>query len=171
MCADVPAVRIFLVCCALAFPCTASSQHNIQVSAVKFAKKIVDREPVGEISLPFDWDGRSPLHVWFELIGTKQTLAYLERHGSLPLRAVWRIGIRNAERIDIGMTAERWAEDEPVIRDAVRREGLFKWRTSLNKTRFEADDYVLHVVDDSGNRIRDQQTNKAFEVEISIRRQ
>ena len=149
----------------------ATAQHNTQVHNYRLPEKIVDLNPIGENSLPFPADGRRSLYVWLELVGTKQTLAYLEKHESLSLRAIWRVGLRNTERMEIGITPIRWNEEAAKIRDQVRREGSFRWRTFCKKSYFEADEYQLFVVDANGKRIRDLQTNKAFEMQLNIRRQ
>lgn len=163
-------LRILLLHALFVSAVAVAQPHNTQVHDVRLPERIVDRNPVGESRLPFQPDGRRSLYVWLELIGTKQTLAYLERHDSLSVRAVWRVGLRNTERMEIGIDTTRWHEEAAKIRDQVRRDGFFKWRTFFKKINFEANEYLVFVVDANGNRIRDQQTNKAFELEVAIRR-
>jgi hypothetical protein len=129
---------------------------------------IQDNSPVNSFSGPFKIAGNQELNCWFEFMGGKETIKYLDARRSLTIRAIWRVGIRNVDKIDIGITAAEWRRAREGAVSEVAAKGFFTWRTFCSKSNFESDRYAIHLVTTGGDRLKDRETMNAFEADIEI---
>ena len=129
---------------------------------------IENNTPMNSFSGPFKRAGNQELNCWFEFIGTRETIEYLDKRRSLTIRAIWRVGIRNVEKVDIGITASEWRRARDGAVSEVAAKGFFTWRTFCSKSNFESDRYAIHLVTTGGDRLKQQGTMSAFEADIEI---
>lgn len=150
-----------------ASPCFAKTPFT--VNRFQTCERVLENgNPVNPFSGPFKRVGKQELNCWFEFIGTNETVKYLDKHQSLPIRVIWRVGIRNVEKIDIGITPAEWRRARAGAVSEIATKGIFTWRTFCSKTNFEAARYAIQLVTTGGDRMKSQETMNAFEAEIEI---
>lgn len=160
--------KLLIIALALtALPCWA----RIPLTLNRFVtcKSVSDsNDPVDVFSGSFKKENDQQLWCWFEFIGTAETIKYLDRNQSLVIRAIWRVGIRNVEKIEISITPDQWRRHRKGALSEVESKGTFTWRTYCAKGNFESNRYGLQLVTAGGDRILAQATLRAFEATIEI---
>ena len=115
---------------------------------------------------------KTQLEWWFKgmVKSGERALTMLEPKGQMPIYHAWASQKWITDVIDIGIKEKDWTEYAVAIRNQVRRQGFFTWRTQSFKRNFREGRWYVSVLDANKRPVRKSGSGtEAFRPEIMIK--
>jgi len=128
----------------------------VSITRSTFCFNLSNREPINSISQNANINLNGSLFFWMEFVGHRRAFEILEANGELKIWHEWRRGITVTDRIMVGITQEKWIENQEQIRLEFRNRGFFTWRTFSFKKITTSSRRKVKIYDDNGNEISPQ---------------
>jgi hypothetical protein len=123
---------------------------TLAISEVKFYKTKLS-SPGDEISGQQAREKLKRIYARFTIVGSAETIAYLQAHGYLKVTVEWRIDGKVLDSVEVGITQEKWEIAEDDLVKQVAEDGIFRYRTTTYRTYIPIGRYELTIRDADGN--------------------
>jgi hypothetical protein len=157
----------------IAFFITSSygnAQPLFEVERESFCKAIREREPVDPFMGIAEIKKGEGVFLWMEIKVGERALTMLEAKGQMPIYHAWASEKGVADIIDIGITKERWVELASAIKNQLKNQGFFTWRTQSFKRNFKEGRWYVSILDANKRPVRKSGSGQeAFRPDIVIR--
>jgi hypothetical protein len=153
-----------------AIPSPGNAQPLFEVERESFCKVIREREPEGSFTGVAEIKKGEGVFLWMEVKAGERALTMLEAKGQMPIYHAWASQKWITDVIDIGIKEKDWTEYAVAIRNQVRRQGFFTWRTQSFKRNFREGRWYVSVLDANKRPVRKSGSGtEAFRPEIMIK--
>jgi hypothetical protein len=154
----------------LAAPFPGLAQPLFEVERESFCKAIREREPVDSFAGSAEIKRGEGVFLWMEMKAGERALTMLEAKGQMSIYHAWASEKWITDVIDIGIKEKDWAEHAVAIRNQVKRQGFFTWRTQSFKRNFKEGRWYVSVLDANKKPVRKSGSGtEAFRPEIVIK--
>jgi hypothetical protein len=151
-------------------PTAGIAQPLFEVERESFCKGILEREPVDPFTGVAEIKKGEGVFLWMEIKAGERALTMLEAKGQMPIYHAWASERWVTDVIDIGIKERDWIEQADAIRNQVRRQGCFTWRTQSSKRNFREGRWYVSVLDANKKPVRKSGSGtEAFRPEIVIK--
>jgi hypothetical protein len=151
-------------------PSPGNVQPLFEVERESFCKVIREREPVDPFTGMVEIRKGEGLFLWMEMKAAERALTMLEAKGQMPIYHAWASEKWITDVIDIGIKERDWTEYAVAIRNQIRRQGFFTWRTHSFKRNFKEGRWYVSVLDANKRPVRKSGSgSEAFRPEIVIK--
>lgn len=151
-------------------PVPGIGQPLFEVERESFCRVIREREPVDSFAGIAAIRKGEGVFLWMEMKAGERALTMLEAKGQMPIYHAWASEKWITDVIDIGIKEKDWTEHAVGIRNQVRRQGFFTWRTHSFKRNFKEGRWYVSVLDANKKPVRKVDSGtEAFRPEIVIK--
>ena len=148
----------------------AIAQPLFEVEREFFCRIIQDREPISPFSGVAEINRGEGIFLWMKIRAGGRALTMLEGKGQMSIYHAWASEFGVTDVIDIGITKERWLEQENAIRNEFKKQGFFTWRTQSFKRNFKEGRWYVSILDANKRPVcKYGSGTEAFRPEIVIR--
>jgi len=153
-----------------AVPFAGVAQPLFEVERESFCRLIREREPVDSLARIAQIKRGEGVFLWMEVKAGERALTMLEAKGQMPVYHAWASEKWITDVIDVGMKEEDWTEHAVAIRNQVKRQGFFTWRTHSLKRNLGEGHWYVSVLDANKKPVRKSGSGtEAFRPEIVIK--
>jgi hypothetical protein len=124
---------------------------GLSITDVKFYNMRDKRPPGDPISDSYPREKIKRLYARFTILGSADTIAYLEKHGYLKIIVEWRVDGRVLDSPDVGISQEKWESSEEQLKKQSSEDGYFAFRTCSYRTYIPKGSYGVTIRDGEGN--------------------
>jgi hypothetical protein len=147
-----------------------SAQPLFEVERESFCKGVQDREPMNHFSNVAEIRKGEEVFLWMEIKAGERALTMLEAKGQMSIYHAWASEKGVIDIIDIGITKQRWIELSGAMKNQIRKQGFFTWRTYSAKRNFKEGRWYVSVLDANKKPVRKVGSGtEAFRPEIVIK--
>ncbi len=147
-----------------------NAQALFEVERESFCKGVREHEPVNPFSGMAEIKKGEGLFLWMEIKASERALTMLGAKGQMSIYHAWASEKGVTDRIDIGITKERWLELASAIRNQFKGQGFFTWRTQSFKCNVREGRWYVSVLDANKRPVRKSGSGQeAFRPEILIK--
>jgi hypothetical protein len=152
------------------FETDVHAQPLFEVERESFCRSIQDRVPNSPFSGIAEIKKGEGVFLWMEIKAGERALTMLESKGQMSIYHAWASEVGVIDVIDIGITKERWMEQENAIRNEFKNRGFFTWRTQSFKRNFKEGRWYVSILDANKRPVcKYGSGTEAFRPEIVIR--
>jgi len=152
------------------FETNAHAQPLFEVERESFCRSVRSYEPMDPFSGVAEIKKVEGVFLWMEIKAGERALTMLEAKGQMPIYHAWASEIGVTDLIDVGITKERWIEQGNAIRNEVKRQGFFTWRTQSYKRNLKEGRWYVSILDSNKRPVRKSGSGQeAFRPEIVIK--
>ena len=160
----------FVLIVFLIIPAQGNAQPLFEVERESFCKVIREREPIDSFTGIAEIRKGEGVFLWMEMKAGERALTMLEAKGQMPIYHAWASEKWVTDVIDIGIKEKDWTEQANAIRNQVRRQGFFTWRTHSFKRNFKEGRWYVSVLDANKRPVRKSGSGtEPFRPEIVIK--
>jgi hypothetical protein len=151
-------------------PIPGRAQPLFEVERESFCRVIREREPVEGLAGTAEIRRGEGVFLWMEVKAGERALTMLQAKGQMPIYHAWASEQWITDVIDIGIKEKDWTEYAAAIRNQVRSQGFFTWRTHSFKRNFKEGRWYVSVLDANKKPVRKSGSGtEAFRPEIVIK--
>ena len=152
------------------FETNGHAQPLFEVERESFCRSVRSYEPMDPFSGVAEIKKGEGVFLWMEIKAGERALTMLEAKGQMPIYHAWASEIGVTDLIDVGITKERWIEQGNAIRNEVKRQGFFTWRTQSYKRNLKEGRWYVSILDSNKRPVRKSGSGQeAFRPEIVIK--
>ncbi len=146
------------------------AQPLFEVERGSFCKGVQGHEPMNPFSGVAEIKKGEGLFLWVEIKAGERALTMLEAKGQMSIYHAWASEKGVTDIIDIGIKDKNWAEQANAIRNQIKKQGFFTWRTYSAKHNFKEGRWYVSVLDANKKPVRKTGSGtEAFRPETVIR--
>ena len=152
------------------FETNGHAQPLFEVERESFCRNVRGYEPTDPFSGVAEIKKGVGVFLWMEIKAGERALTMLEAKGQMPIYHAWASEIGVTDLIGVGITKERWIEQGNAIRNEVKRQGFFTWRTQSYKRNLKEGRWYVSILDSNKRPVRKSGSGQeAFRPEIVIK--
>jgi len=130
------------------------AQPLFEVERESFCKGVREWEPVDPLTGTAEMGKGEGLFLWMEIKAGERALTMLEAKGQMPIYHAWASEKGITDIIDIGINEKNWMEKADAIRNQLKRQGFFTWRTYSAKRNFRGGRWYVSILDANRKPVR-----------------
>ncbi len=132
----------------------ANAQPLFEVERESFCKGVREWEPVDPFTGVAEMKKGEGLFLWMEIKAGERALTLLEAKGQMSIYHAWASEKGVTDIIDIGIKGKTWKEKADAIRNQLKRQGFFTWRTYSAKRNVKEGRWYVSILDANRKPVR-----------------
>ncbi len=130
------------------------AQPLFEVERESFCKGVREWEPADPLTGTAEIKKGEGVFLWMEIKAGERALTMLEAKGQMPIYHAWASEKGVTDIIDIGIKEKNWRQKADAIRNQLKRQGFFTWRTYSAKRTFREGRWYVSILDANRKPVR-----------------